>query len=227
MAMGAPIRTSMATPPMPTDPKLLTLIQWLSPSYPLGAFAFSHGLETAVSEGWISDGTQLENWLRDCITDGSGRTDAIWIRLAMATSDLAALDVRARAYIPARERLREADRQGAAFAATTNAVWGLDLPDVLLPLAVGGAAARVGLDAEPVVQLYLQAFVSNLVSAALRLAPIGQTEGQRIIFALQSDCLHTAQETSGAGEDDIFSNTFRSDIAAMRHETLEPRIFQS
>lgn len=213
--------------PMPIDRDLLTLTQWLSPAYPIGAFAYSHGLEAAVSQGWIKDAAGFENWLHDCLIEGSGRADAIWLHLAHAAADPREVDAQARAFSPAALRQREALRQGAAFAAVTNAVWGLSLPGLMLPVAVGHAAAQVGLDPEATAALYLQSFCANLTGAAQRLLPIGQTEAQGILARLTADCLIVARDTRNARIGDTWSNAFLSDIAAMRHETLETRIFQS
>lgn len=227
MVMAAPIPTIMDTRPMPIDARLLTLTQWLSPGFPTGAFAYSHGIETAIHDGWIADADGLEAWLRDCLTDGTGRADAIWLRLAHVVDDPLEIDAKARAFTLGHERLREAERQGSAFVATVNAIWNLALPDMLLAVAVGRAARLAGLDIDATVALYLQAFVANLTSAAIRLSPVGQTAGQRVILHLQDLCLQVADQTRGADADDVFGNAFLSDIAAMRHETLEPRLFQS
>lgn len=212
---------------MPTDTRLVTLAQWLSPSFPIGAFAYSHGLEWAVQAGLVRDADDLQGWLTDLLTCGSGRTDAIWVWQAMAGGDLVALDAQARAFAASAERLREASRQGAAFAATVNAVWGLRVPPVVLPLAVGAAARQMGFAGGDVVALHAHAFASNLTAAAIRLVPLGQTEGQRVLAALTPICAQLADDTRGAGPDDIYSNCFLSDIAAMRHETQTTRLFQS
>lgn len=230
--MGTGARTAMTTGrrPMPTDPQLMTLVQWLSPAFPVGGFAYSHGLETAIAQGHVQDAATLEEWLEDILRAGSGRSDAIWLWLAhgaVTSADLLALDAEARAFIPARHRLAEADKQGAAFVRTLNAVWALDLPPLLLPLAVGAGAARWDIGVEVVLPLYLQAFVSNLILAAQRLMPLGQTEGQRILSRLGPVCLHVAGQTRGATIADIHSTAFLSDIMAMRHENLQPRVFQS
>lgn len=213
---------------MPIDPHLLTLTQWLSPAYPVGSFAFSHGLETAVRQGWVRDAATLEDWLRDVLEQGSGKSDALWIWLAWRgeTPD-AELDALARAWQPARERLREADRQGAAFAQVTAAVWKIDLPPMLLPVALGAAARQMGMAAEPVAALYLHAFAGALVSAAQRLMPLGQTAAQGVLARLTPVCGRIAAEAEGRTLEDLASNAFLSDVAAMRHETLEPRLFQS
>ncbi|MDA7427999.1 urease accessory protein UreF [Primorskyibacter aestuariivivens] len=212
---------------MPIDPRLLTLTQWLSPAYPTGAFVWSHGLEQAVAERWVRDGNSLYDWLFDVLCDGSGRGEAIWIARAFeAEGDeaLCAIDAEARAFAPSRERLREAERQGAAFARVTREVWELDLPDLLMPVALGRAAKLVDLPLDTTITLYLQSFCCNLVSAAQRLMPLGQTEAQAVLARLSPICGQTAEEARGGA---LWSNAFLSDIAAMKHETLEPRLFQS
>lgn len=229
MASVAPIlmNTDIRHMTTPIDARLLTLTQWLSPAFPTGAFAYSHGFETAIHEGLISDANGLEEWLRDCLSDGSGRADAIWMRLAHDAEDPVTIDAEARTFAIAQERLREAKNQGAAFVATVNTVWGLTLPDMLLPVAIGRAARLAGLEIDATVALYLQAFVANLTSSAIRLSPIGQTAGQRVILNLQPLCLQVAEDTKKADATDVFGNAFLSDISAMAHETLEPRLFQS
>ena len=214
----------------PTDTGLLTLAQWLGQGFPIGAFAFSHGLETAIACGWVHDGPSLQAWLGDILHHGSGRADAIWVWAAISATDdaaLAQLHAQARARMPAAERLREGEMQGAAFARLVRQVWGLPLPDMLLPLAVGRAVALAGLAQEQAVALYLQGFAANLVSAAVRLVPLGQTTGQQVLAGLAPACAQIAAQTRGCAADEIYSNSFLADVAAMRHETQEPRLFQS
>lgn len=228
MATAGPTRMNTVTRPMHTD--LLTLQQWLSPSFPVGAFAYSHGLETAVAEGWIASAEDLRGWLEPILMGGSGRADAVCLSLACraATAEEAAeIDATARAFAPSAERLQEADLQGAAFARTVRDVWGFDLADALLPVAVGRAAALAGLPLVRTSAMYLHAFAANLTSAAIRLVPLGQTEGQAVLAALAPLCTRIAEETAEATPDSLYSNAFLSDVAAMKHETLEPRLFRS
>ncbi len=228
MVTGAPTATNTATAPMPIDPRLLTLTQWLSPAYPVGAFAWSHGLESAVRQGWVTDADSLQAWLADVLRDGSGKADALWVRLAwQGGRPVAELDALARAWQPSRERLREAERQGAAFAQVTAEVWRLDLPPMLLPVALGDAARQLDMAVEPVIALYLQSFAGNLVSAAQRLMPLGQTAAQGVMSRLAPLCAEVAAGTEGQTLDDMASCAFLSDVASMKHETLEPRLFQS
>lgn len=230
MAMDERTATTMGPPPMPTDAKLLTLVQWLSPAFPISGFAYSHGLETAVSDGRIHDSDTLQSWLWDILWHGSGRADAIWARLAYdapSQDALAALNAQACAFVPAHRRLEEARKQGAAFTRTVNEVWRCNLPEVLLPLAVGAAARHERIDIDVAVPLYLQSFATNLVSACTRLMPLGQTDAQSIVAALHPACLEIAVETRGLCVEDVHSTAFVSDIMAMRHETLQPRLFHS
>lgn len=225
------IPTTTITTMAPTtrfDPGLLTLAQWLSPAYPLGGFAYSHGLETAIRAGWISSAAELRAWLEDLTQHGSGRSDATFLwrgYRAGNIADLLAVDAEARAFAPAAERQREGARQGAAFARTSAAIWGIDLPVLLLPVAVGQAARRMALDPQATCALYLQSFLSNLVSAAVRLVPLGQTDGQAVLASLAPLITRIAAEAEAEGE--VYSNAFLSDVVAMQHETLDPRLFQS
>ena len=214
----------MATP---TDP-VLTLSQWLSPAYPVGAFAYSHGLESAVADGRVHDGAALEDWLDTVLARGAGRTDAILIGLAHAKpEDAARLDAVARALAGSRERLLETDAQGQAFGAVTGAIWGGDLAGLCYPVALGAAAGREGLPLRLTQALALQAVVGNLVAAAQRLMPLGQTEAQWIVARLTTRIGPLLDAIAGAEEDDLAGSALLPEIAAMRHETLSPRIFRT
>lgn len=212
---------------MLTDPRLLILTQWLSPAYPLGSFAYSHGLESAIADSWVTDAASLKDWLLGVLDTGSGRTDAILLHLAFAANDPSEIDTLAKAYAPSAERLRETTRQGAAFAKVTRDVWSIDLPHLTLPVALGRAARLVDLPSTDTAALYLQSFTANLTSAAQRLMPIGQTAAQQVLADLTPLCADIATQTTGATEDDLAGTAWLSDIAAMRHETLQPRLFQS
>jgi urease accessory protein len=210
----------------PTD--LLTLSQWLSPAFPVGAFGYSHGLEAAFRAGWITDAASLEDWLCDLLTHGSGRADAILLAAAYrGDAALDEIDATARAFTASAERLLETDAQGAAFAQVVGAVWGARLEGLTYQVALGAAAAREGLALDLTLSLYLQAFAANLIAAAQRLGPIGQTEGQRILRALAPVIEATAEQARDGDLARLASSAFLSDIAAMRHETLYSRIFRS
>ncbi len=206
---------------------LLTLGQWLSPAFPVGAFAWSHGLEQAVRDGAVKDAGTLADWLDAMLTCGAGRTDAILLIEAARAEDVTGIAELAAALAPSRERLAETMGQGAAFAAMMRAVWGFDVADMAYPVAVGRAARLAGLPEVTVAQMFLQSVASNLVQAAQRLMPLGQTAAQRVLMDLSPLCAQVAQEAADAGLDGIGGAGFAMDIASMRHERMEPRMFRS
>jgi urease accessory protein len=216
---------------------LLTLTAWLSPAFPVGGFAFSHGLEWAVECGDVADDSGVRQWIGDLLRLGSGRDDAILLasahKAAKAGDDDALRDVAelALAMQPSAERRLETGLLGNAFVKMVDAAWlpGFRPPgeDVAYPVAVGTAAAMRGLPIEATVQAFLSAFVASLLSAAIRLGPIGQTDGQRILSALIPVVLEVAAAAGRLGPDDLGGCVFRSDIASMRHETQYTRLFRS
>ena len=211
-----------------TGPALLSVVQWLSPAFPVGSYAYSHGLEWAISAGDITSAEDLQRWIGTVLTEGAGRTDAILLAEALRPeADLAALSALAQALAASRERLVETLDQGRALGQTIAALTGQPLPEMPYPVALGAAARGLGLPAEPVVALYLHAFASALVQAAVRFVPLGQTEGQAVLAALHPVILQVAAEAAQAGIDQIGSGAFRSDLAAMRHETMDVRIFRT
>ena len=210
----------------------MRLLTWLSPAFPTGGFAYSHGLEWAVETGDIRDGETLRIWLSDVLAHGSGRTDTILLRHAhraaadpAALRDLAAL---ALATAPARERRDEALAQGRAFMKAALR-WGTpDWPeDTPYAVAVGAMTGRHGIFEDSAACAYLQTFAANLISAAVRLVPLGQTAGLHALAALEPVILDTARVTRHATLDDLGGCAFRSDLAAMRHETQYTRLFRS
>lgn len=229
MVTAAPIRTNMDTRPMTTDPAILTLTQLLSPAFPVGAFAYSHGLEAAVDDGLITDATSLEDWLRDLLNVGGARSDAVLLNLAFDAeiTGVDSLDATARAFCASAERKQETDLQGKAFCDALRDVWDIDLGALTYPVAVGRSAHALGFEPELTTALYLQAFVANLTAAAMRLVPLGQVGGQRVQNALRPLCLEIARNTQNATLDDLHGNAWMSDIASMRHETLYSRIFRT
>lgn len=220
----------------------LELQVWLSSSFPVGSFAFSHGLEWAVHAGDIGDVRTAAAWIGGLLALGSLRNDAILAACALrATADrdkaalLAARDL-AVAMAGSRERHLETTMQGEAFMSAIRAAWmtpGLDwavsvLPDeVPYPVAVGAVAASHGLPLATTVEMLAAAQVQSLASALIRLSVIGQTDGQHLIAALIAPVRALAREAAQLGLDDIATCTLRSEIAAMRHETQTTRLFRS
>jgi urease accessory protein len=216
--------------PMLTDPGLTRLQQWLSPAFPVGAFAYSHGLETAIETGAIISSDDLRMWLIDLLRNGAGYSDPILLIAAYRSEDAVALqeiDQQARAFAPSKERLAETALQGAAFCQTTAAISGHDIPDLTYPVGLGHAARLHGLPLDVTVHMYLHAFASNLVAAAQRLMPVGQVEGQRILTELAPLIAQVAQDALTSDLTHLSGSCFLADIASMQHETQYSRMFRS
>ncbi|ODT89784.1 urease accessory protein UreF [Phenylobacterium sp. SCN 70-31] len=218
---------------MPNEGRLLKLLTWLSPAFPVGAFGYSHGLETAIREGKVTDARTLTGWIALLIEHGSGWTDAVLARAAwtaVTAEDYAALDEVAElgeALAPSAERRREAMAQGEAFL-TAVAAW--RPPPILrapYAVAVGAAAGAAGIPLRPALTAWLHAFAANLVSVAVRAVPLGQSDAVAVIAALEPVILRTATLAAESSLDDLGQAAIVSDIASLRHETLEGRLFGS
>ena len=227
MATGVLTHMNMVPPRMTTD--LLTLSQLFSPGFPIGAFAYSHGLEIVIAEGEITSRNTLQSWLLDLLEHGSLRSDAVLVNLAMNAShdDLGNIDAYARAFMSSEERLKETDLQGAAFCETVNKVWGMELERLCYPVAVGRTAAILKLDPELTTGMFLQSMVMNLTTAAMRLVPLGQVDGQKLQLALKPYCVSIGKQSRSATFNDLHNNSWLSDIASMRHETQYSRVFRT
>lgn len=207
-------------------PARLSLIQWLSPAFPTGGFAYSHGLEQAMADG-LRDADDIAAWVADVLRHGAGWTDAVVLGLVLRGGDPEALSDLAKAQAGSAERLRETMEQGRAFADTIAALTGAAVPPHPLPVAVGMAARGLGLPPTEVIAHYLHAFAGNLVSAATRFLPLGQAQGQRLLAGLHPVISAVAEGTASAGPEALETCCFGADLAAMRHETLNVRIFRT
>jgi urease accessory protein len=215
---------------------------WLSPSYPVGAFSYSSGLEWAVEAGDVTDAETLRRWLEVMIGQGGGFCDAVVLihahgaAVAGDAEQLKVVAELAAALTPSKERHLETTAQGRAFVDTTRAAWPCAALEQFLaawdgpiayPVAVGVAAAGHGIAVVPCVAAYLQAIAANLVSAGVRLIPLGQTAGQRTLAALENTIAASAQRALATALDEVGGAAFRADLAGMRHETQYTRLFRS
>src|SRR5438067_1195691 len=282
-----------------TEPRaglaLYRLLAWLSPSFPIGAFSYSHGLEAAAAAGAVHDRTTLQNWIAAIVAQGSGRIDAdilrdaYWAALGEEGAALDAANRRGVAYRSTAELALEAGQQGEAFLHTCLAAWpsafleawaaphpgplpesgerespvplrpsiplrenrkraGMPRASPSVPsprwrgegqgegrsdraichsAAFGAAAARAGIALDDALIGYLQAFAANLMSAGLRLGLIGQTDGQRILAALEPVIARAAAAAKTRDPADFGAATFAVDLASMAHETQYSRLFRS
>jgi urease accessory protein len=233
--MGTTMGTSEAA-------ALYRLMAWLSPAFPVGAFSYSSGIEWAVEAGDIKDASSLQRWLAFVVGEGAIFCDAaVFANAHRATADgddalLRATAELAVALAPSRERHLETTSQGRAFVDAARAAWpcaALDRLDriwdgaIAYPLAVAATAAGHGVPGAPALHAYLHAAAANAISAGVRLIPLGQTDGQRVLAALEGAIAASAARAAVTALDDIGGAAFRADLAAMRHETQYTRLFRS
>ena len=209
-------------------PEALALQHWLSPAFPTGAFAYSHGLEQVIALCHVTDAAGLEYWLADVLRYGSGWQDSVLLACALADgADTGGLDALCQALQPCAERLQEIQEQGSAFAWTVAQITGRTLPSRTLPIAVAEAAAPLGLPVQTVIAAYLQAFLTNLVTIGIRHVPLGQGAGHGVLARLLPLVPELALAASLAGLDDLGNSCLGADLAAMEHETKEIRLFRT
>ncbi len=221
---------------------LYRLMTWLSPSFPVGAFSYSSGIEWAVETGDIADAASLRDWLASMLADGPGFCDGVFLahahRAASSRDDAGLRDIAelSAAFVPSRERQLETSAQGRAFIDIARAAWNCDGLDqmishcdgtIVYPIAVGLVSAAHAIPLAPTMHAFLHALTSNWISAGARLVPLGQTDSQRVLALLEPTVVSTANRALKASLGDLGSATFRADLASMRHETQYTRLFRS
>lgn len=213
------------------------LMIWLSPAFPVGGFAYSQGLETAVANGWVSDPAGLAHWLRALAHFGALRNDLILLGLTMRSqkqSALVEIAELALALQPSAERAQDSRDQGRSFWMAYSAAWRPqpseawpDADELALPVAVGLAAREHEFDTRATLEAYAMSFISNQVSAAIRLGIAGQFDGQRVIAQLLPELRAIAEFSAAASVDDLGTSTYGADLASLLHETQTTRLFRS
>ena len=232
---------------MPTNAEdgLARLLTWLSPAFPIGGYSYSHGIEHAVDAGLVTNSAGLRAWIESILRHGSGRADAILLgeawRAERDRDDERLGEVLAwgEAFRGTAELALESSAQGRAFLDAVRAAWPHPRIDSLLRLAreadrtvaysvaVGVACAVVGIDEASARLACLHAFAANLVSAGVRLIPLGQSDGLRVVAALEQTVRAMADESAGLGLADLGTSTWMVDWASARHETQYTRLFRS
>ncbi len=217
---------------------LYRLMSWLSPNYPVGAFAYSHGLEYAVETGLVANADALVDWIDTVLIDGTGRVDGVLFRethRAIAQGDwrkLGEITALGAAFQPSAEIALESRSQGEAFLKATRAAWpnpalASVADDAAYPVAVAACCAAHDIALEDGLGAYFHALAANLVSAGVRLIPLGQSDGQAALATLEP-CVGRAREQGMTIPlEDIGSAAPMLDLDSMLHETQYSRLFRS
>jgi urease accessory protein len=195
-----------------------------------------------VESGDITDRSALLGWLTAMLTEGAGFNDAVLMaaahRAATGGTDAALVEVAelAAALVPTRERHLETTTLGRAFVEVTSAAWPCETltrlkaawdGPVAYPVAFGTACAGHAIPLAAAAHAFLAAITANWVSAAVRLVPLGHTDSQLALNALEPVVTETARRAVAATLDDLGGATFRADLASALHETQYTRLFRS
>ena len=224
---------------------LYRVMTWASPSFPIGAFSYSHGIEYAVEADLVWDGESLEHWIRSVIIDGDGRSDAILFRLAYEatkTENRAALQEiieLASAMRATSEFAVESREQGGAFFKIAISAWpnpDFEIVENLIngnesslayPISFAVVCAVHSVPLESSLYAYLHGYVSNLVSTGIRLIPLGQTDGQSVIANLEADVASAVDSAMRTSLDDLGAATPITISTYTPHEPQYTRSFRS
>ena len=204
---------------------MLILQNWFSPAFPIGAFSYSGGLETAIARGDVHDRDSLADWLRTTLTHGTLFTDAVFLGAAQNGGDVNELCL---ALCSGGERYQETTELGAAFTRVIHETLGFDLPGRLAyPVAVGMAARQRGLACDVTLATFLQGACMNQISVAVRIVPIGQMDGQACLVALLPVIEQATARALATDVEEVGSFALAADLCALEHETTEQRIFRT
>jgi urease accessory protein len=220
---------------------LLRLQSWLSPTFPNGAYSYSHGLEWAVETGFVSNRESLVDWLGADLCHGSGRNEAIFFseayRCAIGNDPTGLMQVAelAAASRSTSEFALESSQQATACLSMLRQVWPDRILQTLsefegqpvLAVVLGARFATEKIPACLALPAFLHGYVANLINAGVRLVPLGQTDGQRAVAELEPAVLLATQQGHRATLDDLGSAGFMVELSSMAHETQYTRLFRS
>lgn len=224
---------------MVTNLSLLRLLQLVSPSLPIGMYSYSQGLETAVHDGWVANAEQTGDWLRGLLNNGLAKVDApLLARLydAWQTGNAQAVDQWSQTLTACREtaELRAEDKQtGQALA---RLLVNLEMPeaqawqkrpDATLATLFALAAVRWQINKVDAVCGYLWGWLENQVLGAIKLVPLGQVAGQRLLQGLAGELPVLVEQALNTADDDIGGSCFGLALASSRHEMQYSRLFRS
>ena len=235
---GIRMRTEPLCPPGQSLAQL-RLMQLVSPALPIGGFTYSQGLEYAVEAGWVHDVSSLQDWLLGLVDDSITHLEVpVLARLyhACVSQDVAAIGGWGRHLLAAREtrELRLEEQQRAR--ALTRLLIDLDIPDAqrwgeslqygqAAPFAL--AAVHWGIRLPEAALGYAWSWLENMVAAAIKLVPLGQTDGQRVLLMLAETLPDAVQHGLALDDEEIGASAPAMALASSLHETQYTRLFRS
>lgn len=216
---------------------LLRLLQLSSPTLPIGAYAYSQGVEPAVHAGIIHDEESAFNWSRDVLVNGLVYSDLALLNHfyhAWAERDQEKLAVLSQLSVAIREtaELRQEDLHVATALLRLAEPLGVDvfknsLSEKTYPMVFAGFAHHWGIAVEEALQAFAWSWTENQVAAMIKLAPLGQTQGQKIILKMDVEIQQAVLMAIQVPLESIGNSLPYLAILSSRHEVQYSRLFRS
>jgi urease accessory protein len=232
----------MGTITMLSDRALYQLLAWNSPAYPTGAFSYSHGLEWAVEEGSVKNVVQLVDFVAAVLARGGGWIDAVlfahaWRAVLVSEPAVDEVSELGAAFRGTAETALESHQQGSAFLQITRQAWPHPAIEgfarrhagrsVAHAVVVGLTCAVHAIALQPALSAYLHAVAANLVSAGVRLVPLGQTHGQLAVARLLPIVEDMTERALHVDLEDLGTAAPGLERCSALHETQYTRLFRS
>ncbi len=227
------------------EAELYKLLSLVSPSFPTGSFSFSHGLEYAISIETVHNAASLQEWIEGLLYCGSPFLDGILLKeawlAANSNNDLALLSIceTAVALRSTSELALECESEGTALLRTLVKIQpNSRIADFAKQLqnqgikphyaaCLGAVTAFRGIHLRLCLIGFLNTFSSNIINAGIKLIPIGQTQGQAVLGALEPKVIEVAENIRKKSLDDVGNACILCDIYSSTHETVKSRLFRS
>jgi urease accessory protein len=223
-----------------TDSHFLHILQLASSALPVGAYSYSEGLETLVENGVVANQATLQQWLEDELKYGAIRLEAAVMVRAMQAATIG--DMEALHYwnlwLSAARETQELRNSSWQMGRSLIQLLGKIQPQIQpftdavgnpsnYAIAFGIAAAHWQIDISAALLAYLHSWATNLITAGVKIIPLGQTAGQELLLQLQPLISHTGIEIISLKDDEIACCSWGLSLASMQHETQYTRLFRS
>ncbi|MGI9365669.1 MAG: urease accessory protein UreF [Rhizobiaceae bacterium] len=215
-----------------TSPSLIQLMTLLSPTFPVGGFAYSAGLEAARQNRWVNTADELESWITTSLNYGTLHNDTVLLSATcQKPGSVAEINQLAISLCGSETRYLEATNLGNAFVAASTSWYtqsAPNLPDpIAYPVAVGAVSTALTLPRIDTLQAFLQSTISNQIQIAIRLMSFGQRQAMELLHRFEPAIETAAQDAQDADLTQIGTSAITMEIATLQHETLPSRIFRS
>ena len=198
---------------------------WFSSSFPIGSFAYSHGLEAMIDNKYIKDEKDILKCIDVLTNHGTLKNDFIYIKETYEGYELNDIVL---ANAASKERYFETISLGKSFSKILKETWSFDLePNLSYPICIGKAGLHFKIPFDKLITFYFQSFISNLINICVKHIPLGQKIGQDCLLKSTSIAENFFKNSKKLNLKDLGGITFNLDLHSIHHEKLTSRIYIS